>query len=209
MDVSVGQAAEALGVSERRVRQLIAVGRVRARRVGAQWLVDGASLPAAPRRGRPLSRSVAWTLLTSPIPPPVHRDRWRERRARLLNDPEPAVLLASWAAARADRLLFTTREPGGVLDDPRVVRAGVSDERSGLSAADVAEGYVTHDDLDEVRRRHLLRPAPGQANVILHVVEELPGEPVPALVLAADLAEHEGPRELARADELIKEAIRP
>lgn len=207
MEISVAQAADALGVSERRVRQLVAAGRVRARRLGGMWLVDGASLPSAPRRTRPLSPSVAWALLASTVPPASHAARWRERRVQLLDDPEPARLLESWAAARADRILFATREPGAVLDDPRVVRSGVSDPRSGLSAVGVVEGYVRRDDVDDLRRQHLLRSAPDRPNVILHAGDHLPGDPVPALVLAADLVEHQGPREVARATELIHEAV--
>jgi hypothetical protein len=95
-----------------------------------------------------------------------------------------------------------------VLEDPAVIRSGVSDPRSGISAADLAEGYVHRDDLDAVRTRHLLRPAAGRPDVILHVVTALPAAPVPPLVLAADLAEHDGPRELARADELIAQVVR-
>lgn len=208
MEVSVREAADALGVSDRRVRQLIAAGRVRARRVGTQWLVDGASLPIAPRRSRPLSPTEAWLLLAADQAPGGRPGRWRDRRDRLRADPSPATLLASWAAARGDRLLFAAREPGGVLEDPAVVRSGLSDPRSGISAADLAEGYVRRDDLDAVRRRHLLRPATGRPDVVLHVVAVLPADPVPPLVLAADLAEHDGPRELARASELIAQAVR-
>lgn len=208
MEVSVREAAGAMGVSDRRVRQLIAAGRVRARRVGTQWLVDGASLPIAPRRSRPLSPTEAWLLLAADQAPGGRPGRWRDRRDRLRADPSPATLLAAWAAARGDRLLFAAREPGGVLEDPAVVRSGLSDPRSGISAADLAEGYVRRDDLDAVRRRHLLRPATGRPDVVLHVVAVLPADPVPPLVLAADLAEHDGPRELARASELIAQAVR-
>ncbi|WP_431836161.1 helix-turn-helix domain-containing protein [Cellulomonas sp. Y8] len=208
MEVSVREAADALGVSDRRVRQLVASGRIRARRVGSQWLVDGASLPIAPRRSRPLSPTEAWLLLAADQAPGARPGRWRDRRDRLRTDPSPETLLASWAAARGDRLLFASREPGGVLDDPAVVRSGLSDPRAGISAADLAEGYVRRDDLDAVRRRHLLRPATGRPDVVLHVVAVLPADPVPPLVLAADLAEHDGPRELARASELIAQAVR-
>jgi excisionase family DNA binding protein len=208
MEVSVREAADALGVSDRRVRQLIASGRIRARRVGSQWLVDGASLPGAPRRSRPLSPTEAWLLLATEQAPRGRPGRWSERRDRLRDDPSPASLLASWAAARGDRLLFSTREPQGVLVDPAVVRSGISDPRSGIAAANLAEGYVRRDDLDAVRRRHLLRPAAGRPDVILHVVAALPAAPVPPLVLAADLAEHDGPRELARAGELIAQVVR-
>lgn len=208
MEVSVHQAADAIGVTDRRVRQLITDGRIRARRVGSQWLVDGASLPSAPRRGRPLSPANAARLLVSSEPPRTHVSRWRTRRERLLDDPDRASLLASWAASRAKRMLFTTREPAGVLDDPAVVRSGISDSRSGISAADVAEAYVRAGDLEQVRRRHLLRPATGQANVILHVGDDLPPSPVPLLLLCADLAEHDGTRAQARANALILEALR-
>lgn len=208
MEVSVREAADALGVSDRRVRQLVASGRIRARRVGSQWLVDGASLPIAPRRSRPLSPTEAWLLLAADQTPGARPGRWRDRRDRLRTDPSPETLLASWAAARGDRLLFATREPRGVLDDPAVVRSGLSDPRAGISAADLAEGYVRRDDLDAVRRRHLLRPVTGRPDVVLHVVAVLPADPVPPLVLAADLAEHDGPRELARASELIAQAVR-
>lgn len=208
MEVSVREAADAMGVSDRRVRQLVAAGRIRARRVGSQWLVDGASLPVAPRRSRPLSPTEAWLLLAADQAPGGRPGRWRERRDRLSTDPSPATLLASWAAARGDRLLFATREPRGVLDDPAVVRSGLSDPRSGINAADVAEGYVRRGELEAVRRRHLLRPATGRPDVVLHVVAELPADPVPPLVLAADLAEHDGPRELARASELIAQVVR-
>jgi len=208
MEVSVREAADALGVSDRRVRQLVASGRIRARRVGSQWLVDGASLPIAPRRSRPLSPTEAWLLLAADQASGARPGRWRDRRDQLRTDPSPETLLASWAAARGDRLLFATREPRGVLDDPAVVRSGLSDPRAGISAADLAEGYVLRDDLDAVRRRHLLRPATGRPDVVLHVVAVLPADPVPPLVLAADLAEHDGPRELARASELIAQAVR-
>lgn len=104
-------------------------------------------------------------------------------------------------------MLYTTREPAGILDDPRVIRSGLSDPRAGISAVDVVEGYVTTADLEQVCRAHLLRSAPGRPTVILHVVDELPPDPVPLLLLAADLAEHDGARELARSRALITGAL--
>ncbi|MCC2322620.1 hypothetical protein [Cellulomonas xiejunii] len=70
-----------------------------------------------------------------------------------------------------------------------------------------AEGYVSHEDLPVVLRHHLLRPGGSNWNVILHVVDELPPDPVPPLVLAADLADHDGPRELARAEQIIRAVL--
>jgi len=155
-----------------------------------------------------MSPEVAWAFLLELTPEnPQDGWRWRERRNRLAHDGEPESLLASWVASRGERLLFVGNEPAGVLDDVRVVRAGVSDPRAGLAAADVAEGWVRSSHLGAVRRAHLLRPAEGHPNVILHVSEELPPDPVPLLLLAADLADHEGPREVSRARSLIRQAI--
>lgn len=209
MDVSVGQAADALGVSRRRVVAMIAAGRVRARRIGHEWLVDGASLPARSRRSRPMSRPVAWEFLDDEPPrdDPRAAWRWRERRNRLARDAEPESLLASWVASRGDREVFVGSNPLSVLDDSRVVPSGVSDPRAGLSAADMAEGWVRAGDLAAVRRAHLLRRAEGRFNVVLHVADHLPQRPVPRLLVAADLADHEGPRELGRARDLIRQAI--
>lgn len=56
-----------------------------------------------------------------------------------------------------------------------------------------------------MRRAHLLIDAGSGANVILHVSPIAPDRSVPLLLLAVDLADHDGPRELARACQLIAE----
>ncbi|MGV8978479.1 MAG: hypothetical protein ACOH17_10585 [Cellulomonas sp.] len=86
--------------------------------------------------------------------------------------------------------------------DSRLVLSGLSDERSGLSAAAGVEAFVRAEDADAVRRDHLLVDAGSDANVVLHVSPQRPDRPAPVLLLAADLADHDGPRELAQAREL-------
>jgi len=129
--------------------------------------------------------------------------RLRKRLERLADDAEPEVLLRSWLASRADRLMLSASEPEGLRADPRLALSGLSDERSGMSAGGEVEGYVGADDVEAVRREHLLIEAGSGANAVLHVAPLRPAVPVPLLLLAADLAEHDGPRELARARELI------
>lgn len=51
-EVTTGEAAAALGVSRQRVSQLVRKGKLRARRVGAMWLVEAKSV-AERRKGRP------------------------------------------------------------------------------------------------------------------------------------------------------------
>ena len=135
----------------------------------------------------------------------VPRESYRLRQAldRLVADDEPELLLRSWLAARAEREFLSAPEVAALRTDPRLVLSGLSDERSGLSAAAYVEAYVRAEDVAAVRRDHLLVDAGSNANVVLHVSPLLPDRPVPALLLAADLAEHDGPRELGRARELI------
>ena len=209
MEISVAEAAEALGISPQRVRVLIQGERLRARRVAGRWLVDGASLPSSSRRSRPMSGPSAWAILAPQQPEGLTAEaayRWRQRRSRLAHDPEPERLLASWVASRASRQVFESRNPEGVLHDSRVVRSGLSDIRARISSGGLVEGYVLADDLRPLQRSHLLRPG-GVWNVVLHLAPHLPPDPVPLLVLAVDLAEHDQPRELARARELIREAL--
>jgi excisionase family DNA binding protein len=66
VQISVGEAAQRLGVSERRIRRRIAEGSLPAYWVGRQWVIDERSLaPLDDRRspGRPLSARSAWTVI--------------------------------------------------------------------------------------------------------------------------------------------------
>lgn len=90
-----------------------------------------------------------------------------------------------------------------------MVLAGISDPRSRLSSGDDLEAYVHEDDLAAVRAEHLLVPSrAGRANVVLHASPVVPAHPVPLLLLAGDLAEHDSDRELGRSRDLIVAALR-
>jgi hypothetical protein len=215
-EVGVPEAARMISVSPVRVRQLIASGQLRARQVGGRWLVDVESLPSAPRRGRPMSQRIAWALAElgddrrAPWVSAGEISRLRAQRGRLVDNPEPELLLRSWLAARAHRHVLSAPNPQGLREDPRIVLSGISDPRSRMSAGAEVEAYVHDDDLQAVRADHLLVPSSGaRANVVLHAAPLMPEAPVPVLLLAADLAEHDGDRELGRARELIQQALKP
>src|SRR3954453_6451562 len=67
MDIAVKDAAQRLGVSESRIRQLLAAGDLDGHRIGRAWLVDGddfARLQGQQRRsGRPIGPKRAWALI--------------------------------------------------------------------------------------------------------------------------------------------------
>ena len=75
----------------------------------------------------------------------------------------------------------------------------------GIASADV-EGYLQESDVDGVMKGYLLVDADRDANVVLHVIPDAQyAYPDSRLRLAADLAEHRGPREEARAAQLLRE----
>ncbi|WP_179500775.1 helix-turn-helix domain-containing protein [Nocardioides daedukensis] len=69
MDIAVKEAAQRLGVSESRIRQLLVAGDLHGRRMGRAWLIDSddvARLQGQQRRpGRPVGPSVRGQLLIS------------------------------------------------------------------------------------------------------------------------------------------------
>lgn len=209
VEVGVQECAQILGVSDRRVRAMIESGLLPARRVGGRWLVDESAVPRSRRASRAMSERMAWALLevlAGQIPDVAASERARleEKAAALLRGRDAARLLRSWLPRRAElvRLSAAPSDLPELRADERFVVSGVSDPRSGMSAAGEAEGYVMRADLPSLTRDFLLSSA-GHPNVWLHVSDRrLPAEVPPALI-AADLADHDGPREDARVLDLL------
>jgi hypothetical protein len=117
-----------------------------------------------------------------------------------------AISLRSMFRNRAQRRLFRA-VPADLSDLRAGARwvASVDPRASGIASADV-EGYLVESDVDGVVKDYLLIEGDRDANVVLHVIPDSQ-HPYPdsRLRLAADLAEHRGPREEARAAELVHE----
>lgn len=212
--VSVKEAAEEFGVSEARVRQMIAAGQIHAERIAGRWAVDLASLPArAQIAGRPMAPRIAWALI-------LHADNpadagWLRgdeasrlrKRIRIQRDaPDLLPRLRAWLAARAEVRHLHAQDPARLLSDPRIAPSGLSDSRSGISAPNQVEGYVHSADLVALMQDHLLAAAPpSRANTIVRVTNFMPPVPVPPLLVAVDLADRGGPREYVRAQQMLEE----
>jgi hypothetical protein len=81
----------------------------------------------------------------------------------------------------------------------------VSSAASGIAMLDV-DGYLAASDLKSLTDDFLLMPGGRDANVAIHVLPEgQKAYPQSRLLLAADLADRRGPREEARAAELLHE----
>ncbi|MBI4941302.1 MAG: helix-turn-helix domain-containing protein [Actinobacteria bacterium] len=229
--ISVSEAARRLGVNVPRIHQRIADGSLRAERIGSQWVVDERSLlEVAERRdaGRPLSMRSAWAVIAVSDGDdeslrrlaPAERSRARQRLQRLLSAAQDrpagedaaraiAVSLRSMFRKRADRRLF--RIAPADVDDLRGDgrwQVLVDSAESGIASGDV-EGYLAADEVEDLVKDFLLVPAVDGVGVVVHVVPQgQDPHPRSRLRLAADLAEHRGPREEARAAELLYELAR-
>ena len=188
------EAAERLGVSARRLRQLVERGQLPAVRRGPIWLttseaVDHFRRNTTPGGGRPLAERTAWARIADLADTGTLRDLNRER-------------VALRARARHGRYLLDHRlasrfgQPRGTL-------------RSGLAALDVDGDAIDLYAPATIAERLLKRTSAQQhpaGQLHLHVVDTLPTlDERPRLVLAwLDLVDRDHP-----AAELAAEALWP
>src|SRR5262249_38415584 len=189
-DLTVSEAAQELGTSMRRVRQLIEAGELGGRRTAAGWLISADDVAARSAKvGRPVSAPTAWTaaLLLDEQKPEVDR-RLPHRARRLLSQlPEPTDSPKAWTqffARRAERrpmwahsgtleALSTDRKAS--LGGAAAIGLGAGD-RMGSGIVDV---YVTAELADRMIKRYALEPDPA-GRVVLHLIDnELPSQLTP------------------------------
>lgn len=215
--LSVAEVAAELGVSQRRVRQMLADDVLDGEHVGRAWVVNSEQLRwvanRRPKVGRPWSPASAWAVLAladgaDPELSPVERSRAKKRLALGLDR------VVGGLSARAARRKYYAHP--GVLarmaDAPEVVRSGVSavsEHGVDLIVADELEGYVRTGDLVELVRRFGLEERSDRSNVVLRVVDDavwpfLSGQASAGrAVVAVDLLEAEDPRSQRAGAELL------
>jgi len=209
---TVSEFAEREKVSPRRVRALLEQGRLPARKVGGQWLIDQASAHR-PAPSRPLGARMQaglLAILSGEQPEALSRAesaRLRAYRNALLHSPEPDRILGAWVRERAAlKLQVAPSDVADLSEDQRLVKSGFSDPRAEIAAAGQLEARVAEADVDALRREYLLRPS-DRPNVLLHITDEKPSSPLPLGLLLVDLAQHDGVRERSRVAELLRKAF--
>lgn len=206
--LSVHEAADILGVSMQRVRQMIHAGQIDARRSSAGWLIpaDAVADRKSLHRGRPPKSQTAWSAvallaaasdLASGATPANARSAAqvvpdRKLRHRVLSMlaalPDPVVDDAPWRRLLSSRgrVRRMWAHPG-VLDrlaaDPVVANGGADaalPARPGLTRRDDRlELYVGDADADELIHRYRMREdRDGQVNLVI-VPSSIPAALVP------------------------------
>lgn len=176
---SVADAAVKLGVSARRVRQLLASGEMDGQQVGRSWVIDGAAINRLrPKRvGRPWSAASAWAVLElaaggDPELSPVERSRARKRLAE-----SGLAGLVGQLRSRSERREMYAHPSAldRICDEADVVRGGVSglDEHDvDLIVSDEAEIYVPASKVADLEDRYALERNADRPNLIVRVVDD-------------------------------------
>ncbi len=212
-----------LSVSVARVRDLVARRELPAIKLGREWLIEKAAvehrIALEPRAGRRFTPARAWGLLylaDGMMPDWLSpQDRWRLSSfiPRLRAGDLRAQLVAR-ARARPFRA-----HPGlldGLRSDEALMMTGISASaplRLGLIGGDDSvEAYVSENALEDIARRHYLRPA-DDVNVVLRVAPSF-GWTWPALrvapsaAVALDLLDSPEPRARQVGHDLLRTGVR-
>ena len=207
--VGVTEAASQLGLTPRRVRQMISAGMLPARRVGRSWAIDERDLRLAGARRRPPNRpwkpASAWAVLAAadgfepPSLTPYERHRVRKRLAVGLPN------LIAHLSERARRRTFYAHPSTVdlVAAMPGVVRtaaSAVDEHQIDLVGPGPAEAYVSQAVFEQIAANHPLEERTERPNLVLRVVADgdwpFPEGTVvaPRAVTAVDLLESDDER---------------
>jgi len=216
--MSVAEAAAALGVTPRRVNQLVAAGALRAERIGNRALVKRLDVEAradlGPAGGRAYSPGRAWALILLAVgqrPPAL--DHATVSRLRGILRRQSLWQLRARLGSRAERRDFRAHSSdlGRIAAEDGVVRTGPRfAHEAGLSlvAADApVELYVDERTAARVVRRYALQQS-DDPNVVLRVVPSdvrgwLVGSVAPRTAVALDLADDRD----ARSQDVAREVL--
>ncbi|MYI55593.1 MAG: helix-turn-helix domain-containing protein [Acidimicrobiia bacterium] len=214
---SVAAAAEELGVSPRRVRQMLLRGALAGQRVGGVWVVDEPALRLAERARRPAHRpwtaAAAWAVLAlacgeEPAGSPAAGSRARERYARGLGE-----LLDQLRERAALRWFYA--HPAAVpriADRDGVVRTAASaapDHGLALAGTGPLDAYIRAGELATLLNEVPMEEGADPHNVRLRTVQDdcWPFPPgavaAPLPVVALDLAESLNARERRLGAEIL------
>ncbi|QIK73275.1 helix-turn-helix domain-containing protein [Propioniciclava coleopterorum] len=217
MPMSVSEAAERLGLSSSRVKQMLVAGDLPGERVGHVWVLNERDVRDAIARwrprGRPLSQQMAaglvdllaqqfgstegraWLALDN-----RNRSRLRSHLRALRGADHPAALLRALAPNVSERRTFHYTDPlQPLLDDGRLLAGGNLNQAVGMPGGDAYDFHIAAADVAAVIAHHLLVEDP-RGNLTLHV-QAAPRADLAASLL--DLALRGG----SRADAVVAERI--
>lgn len=229
MDIAVEEAAQRLGVSESRIRQLLNAGDLSGRRIGRAWLVDGddvARLQGQQRRaGRPVGPKRAWAivdLLSGGSGPWLSYSERSQVRSYVARLDEPSA--DEWRSILRGRneVRPVRAHPAALARlaqlDQVLVSGPAEAARRGFDLVAVGEPrpefYLPIIEWSQISRSLALQPSNDADLVIHHPVAVWPfdgRDAVPDAAIAADLLDSAEPRAVRagqlRLNELLQDLV--
>jgi len=212
MEISSQEAAERLGVGQRRVRRLVASGDLRGHQLAGVWHVDAGDVAhrkaVSPNRGRPWSERVAWGglwLLSGLTPDWLGgTEIWRLRKRFSELGPE-ALALAVRRRARVEHCRILPAYLDAVTKERGAVSGGLSAAASAgadIVGTDLAELYCDRETRRDLFAHFAITTTSSRPNLIVRTIENtdlshrlLAGRTeMPAAAVAVDLIESTEPR---------------
>jgi excisionase family DNA binding protein len=182
VDISSQEAANRLGISQRRVRRLVAAGDLRGHQFAGVWHVDARDVAhrkaVSPNRGRPWSERVAWgglwLLSGLTVDWLGDTEKWRLRKRLSEMSPE-ALALAVRRRARVERCRILPAYLEAVTQARGVVSGGLSAATSAgadIVGMDLAELYCGGETRDALFTRFAITAdSSSRPNLIVRTIE--------------------------------------
>lgn len=215
--MAVAEAANELGVSDRRIRQMLADGRIPGERTGRSWVLEEQAVQEFAKSrsgaGRPWKPSSAWDVLAlangNRVPEsPIDRHRAQQRLELGIGS------ILGQLANRAERHWFYAHPSvlEAILEHPGFVSSGISalaPNHIDLVVADQIEGYVPESELAGLIDQFALDSESERPNVLLRVANDncWPFAPLqchaPTPVVAIDLLDSTDERSRRAGKDLL------
>lgn len=206
--MSVSQAAPELGVSDRRVRQMLARGELEGQHVGRSWIIDSKAIDSVRRRpevGRPWNSVAAWALLqiAAGEHPNVSVAQASRAKRRIADHGINDLVMKLVSRGKKRKFYGHKSILERIADEQMVVRSGVSAARehnADIVALDFLEAYVPMGKFNKLIKKYALEKSSERANILLRVVDDKAwpfpknAKVAPRVVVALDLLDADDER---------------
>lgn len=178
--LSVSEAAPKLGVSDRRVRQMLERGDMEGQRVGRSWIIVPKGIENVrnrPKAGRPWKPASAWALLqiAAGEQPNVSFAEASRAKRRIADRGIDELVMKLVSRGKKRKFYGHKSVLERIAAEQLVVRSGVSAARehnADIIALDFLEAYVPAGRIEKLVKKYALEKSSERANILFRIVDD-------------------------------------